>query len=351
MGWRLFCCMNADEKLYLIKRNTQEILVESELTEVLKKKSPVVYLGTSITGSPHIGYFVWATKLADFMKAGFKVKLLLADVHGSLDKTPWDLLEKRYEYYSIVIPALFQAVGGDVKKLEIVKGSDIQLKKEYVWDLYKMSTFVSIHDATKASSEVVKQTESPKISGILYPLMQALDEEYLGVDVQYGGVDQRKILVLAREVLPKLGYKARVEVMTPLIPGLSASGKMSSSEKHSKIDVRDDEKTVNEKLNNAFCEVGKVENNGVLAFCKYVIMVHKGDLNQPFIIDRPAKFGGPLEFKTYEEIESAYLAQKVHPMDLKKAVAKEINVLLEPVRKALKGKEKLIKDAYPDDSS
>lgn len=341
--------MDINQKLAIVKRNTEEILVESELSEVLKKKSPVVYIGTSITGSPHIGYFVWATKLADFIKAGFKAKILLADVHGALDKTPWELLEKRYEYYSIVIPALFEAIGADVKKIEIVKGSDVQLKKDYVWDLYRMSTFVSVHDATKSASEVVKQTESPKLSGLLYPLMQALDEEYLGVDVQYGGVDQRKILVLAREVLPKLGYKPRVEVMTPLIPGLSASGKMSSSEKHSKVDVRDDEKTVNEKLNSAFCEVGKTQNNGVLAFCKYVIMVHKGDLDQPFIVDRPAKFGGALEFRSYDELEAAYLSQKVHPMDLKKAVAREINLLLDFVRKRLKGREKLVKDAYPDE--
>lgn len=340
--------MTPEEKLSLIKRNTQEILVEDELASLVKKKSPVVYIGTSITGSPHIGYFVWVTKLADFIKAGFKAKILLADVHGALDKTPWDLLEKRYEYYNIVIPALFEAIGADVKKIEIVKGSDVQLKKDYIWDLYRMSTFVSVHDAMKSASEVVKMGENPKVSGLLYPLMQALDEEYLGVDVQYGGIDQRKILVLARETLPKLGYKARVEVMTPLIPGLTASGKMSSSEKGSKIDILDNENAVIEKLNGAFCEIGKVENNGVLAFCRYVIMVHKQDEGKSFVIERPQKFGGSLEFRSYEELEEAYLSQRVHPLDLKKAVAKEINLLLNSVRKKLKGKEELILAAYPN---
>jgi len=341
--------MNIEEKLALIKRNTQEIITEDELkTLIQQKKKPVVYLGTSITGSPHIGYFVWVTKMADFINAGFTVKVLLADIHGALDKTPWELLEKRYEYYSIIIPAFFEAIGADTTQLAIVKGSDFQLKKDYMFDLLKMSTYVTVHDATKAASEVVKMGDSPKLSGLLYPLMQSIDEEYLGVDVQYGGIDQRKILVFARENMPKLGYRSRIEIMTPLIPGLTASGKMSSSEKGSKIDVLDDEKTVNEKLNSAYCETGKTENNGVLAFLKHVIMVHKHDKKESFSIERPEKFGGNLTYSTYEHLEADYVAAKIHPLDLKKAVAKEINKLLAPIRAKLSGKDALIKSAYPD---
>ena len=342
-------CMDLDQKLALVKRNTQEIITEDELKKLLAtKKKPVVYLGTSITGTPHIGYFVWVTKMADFMKAGFEVKLLLADIHGALDKTPWPLLEKRYEYYNICVPALFEAIGADLSKLKIIKGSDFQLKKEYVLDLLKLSTFTTVHDATRAASEVVKMGDSPKLSGLLYPLMQSIDEEYLGVDVQFGGNDQRKILVFAREMLPRLGYKPSVEILTPLIPGLTPGGKMSSSEKNSKIDLLDNEKTVNEKLNAAFCEQGKVEGNGVLAFCKHVIMVHKEDNKKEFVIERPEKFGGTLKYSTYAELEKDYAAGKIHPMDLKKTVAKEINLLLETVRRKVKGKEKLINEAYPD---
>ncbi|MBI4146928.1 tyrosine--tRNA ligase [Candidatus Woesearchaeota archaeon] len=341
--------MNVEEKLALLKRNTQEIITEEELRKLLQtKKKPAVYLGTSVTGSPHIGYFVWVTKMADFMKAGFKVKVLLADIHGALDKTPWPLLEKRYEYYNIIIPAIFESIGADLNKLELIKGSDFQLKKDYMFDVLKLSTFVTVHDATRAASEVVKMGDSPKLAGLLYPLMQSIDEEYLKVDVQYGGVDQRKILVFARENLPKLGYKPRVEFMTPLIPGLTASGKMSSSEKGSKIDLLDDEKTVNDRLNAAYCPEKQVENNGVLAFLKHVIMTHKADKGQQLTIERPEKFGGPLTFKTYEEIERAYTDGKLHPMDLKKAAAKEINALLAPIRAKFTGKEQLIREAYPE---
>ena len=59
--------------------------------------------------------------------------------------------------------------------------------------------------------------------------IQALDEEYLGVDAQFGGVDQRKIFMFADKYLPMLGYKKRIHFMNPMIPGLTGD-KMSSSE-------------------------------------------------------------------------------------------------------------------------
>lgn len=55
------------------------------------------------------------------------------------------------------------------------------------------------HDAKKAGAEVVKQVDSPLLSGLVYPLLQALDEEYLQVDAQFGGVDQRKIFTFAEK--------------------------------------------------------------------------------------------------------------------------------------------------------
>ncbi len=339
--------MKVEERLRLVKRNTQEIVTEAELKELLrKKKNPVVYLGTAITGRPHIAYWIWILKLSDFLKAGFKVKLLLADLHGALDRTPWKLLEKRYEYYGIVIPAMFKSIGADIKNFEIVKGSDFQLDKNYFYDVLRMSSESSVHDSKKAGSEVVKQLKNPKLSGLIYPLMQAIDEEYLKADVQYGGVDQRKILMFAREYLLKIGYKARIEVMTPMIAGLVGE-KMSASDEESKIDLLDDEEAVERKVGKAYCPEGIAEGNGVLALIKYVVMVIKEDNKQELKIERAEKFGGNISYRSYKELEKDYRDKKLHPMDLKAALAKEINKMLEPVRKAMKGKERLVKEAYP----
>ena len=340
--------MNLEEKLKLIKRNTFEILTEDELINILKtKEHPSVYIGTATTGRPHIGYFCWAQKLADFSKVGFKIKVLIADIHGALDNTPWELLDKRYEYYNIVIPAMVESLGGKIENIEIIKGSSYQLNQNFVMDLYKLSSYVSVRNSTKAASDVVKMGDNPMLSGLLYPLLQALDEQYLDADIQLGGIDQRKIMVLAREFLPKLGYQPRIEVMFPLMKALTQDGKMSSSVQNSKIDLLDDLKTIQDKLKSAYCQEGDPEN-GIMDFAKIIIMTQKQDKGEEFIIDRPEKWGGPLKFKTTEDLEKAFVSKQLHPMDLKAGVAIEIDKLLAPIREKMKGKEQLIKEAYYD---
>ncbi|MCK5043732.1 tyrosine--tRNA ligase [Candidatus Pacearchaeota archaeon] len=334
-----------NEKFALVKRNTDEIIGEAELKKILDgKKKPVVYWGTAPTGKPHVGYFLPALKLADLIKAGFHVKILLADLHAALDNTPWTVLEKRYDYYAKIIPLMIQSIGADTKNLEFIKGSDFQLKSEYMFDVLRISSLTSVKGATKAASDVVKLGDNPKLSGLLYPLMQVMDEQYLEVDAQLGGVDQRKIMVLARESLPKLGYKPRVEIMNPMIPGLVGK-KMSASDEKTKIDLLDDEKTIGRKLNNAECVSGNPDN-GVMAFLKYVIMTIKKDKKEKFVIERPEKYGGNLEYENYEKVEKDFIAKKLHPLDLKNAVVKELIEMLKPIQKKRKELEKLAKKAY-----
>src|SRR5690606_15659098 len=119
----------------------------------------------------------------------------------------------------------------------------------------------SLHDSIKAASEGIKSAsgENVKLSGLIYPLMQALDEEYLKVDAQFAGVDQRKIMVYAREALPKIGYYERIEIMNPMVRGLIGE-KMSSSIEGTKIDLLDDEESVQRKVNKAECVAGEVNN-------------------------------------------------------------------------------------------
>ncbi len=341
--------LSLEKKFELVKRNTQEIITEDELKKLLKeKKKPIVYWGTAPTGKPHVAYFLPALKIADFLKAGFHVKVLLADLHAALDNTPWGLVEHRYDYYSAIIPLMIQAIGVDVKELEIVKGSEFQLKPEYMYDVLKISSVVSVRDSRKAAAEVVKNVEkdSAKLSGLIYPLMQAVDEEYLNVDCQLGGLDQRKIMVLARENLPKIGFNPRIEIMNPMIPGLIGK-KMSASDEKSKIDLLDDEKTIKEKIKKAEMIAGNPDN-GIMAFLKYVLMVIKEDNNEEFVVKRDKKFGGDLVYKKYSEIEEDYVSKKLHPLDLKNAVAEEIFRLLKPIQKHKKRLEKLAKLAYPN---
>lgn len=106
-------------------------------------------------------------------------------------------------------------------------------------DVYKLSALTSEHDAKKAGAEVVKQSSNSPLSGLLYPILQTLDEQYLDVDAQFGGLvslctamcdapckighaespfqDQRKLFTAAKEWLPKIGYRAVWSQRFPLL--------------------------------------------------------------------------------------------------------------------------------------
>merc|ERR1711976_1045834 len=180
-------------------------------------------------------------------------------------KAPWELLKLRTEYYEHVIKAMLTSIGVSIDKLRFVRGTDYRLSKEYTLDVYRLSSVVTEHDARKAGAEVVKQVQHPLLSGLLYPSLQALDEQYLGVDAQFGGVDQRKIFTYAEKYLPALGYVKRAHLMNPMVPGLQGA-KMSSSDVDSKIDLLDPPSVLKKKLKKAFYEPGNIADNGVLTF-------------------------------------------------------------------------------------
>ena len=249
-------------------------------------------------------------KIAHFLRAGCAIKILLADIHGFLDnlKAPIELVKYRAEYYKFVIISLLKAINVPLEKLEFVLGSSYQLSEKYTMDIFRLSSIVTEHDAKKAGAEVVRQVDNATLSSLIYPLMQSLDEEYLDVDAQFGGVDQRKIFALAAEQLPRINYKARAHLMNPMVPGL-AGGKMSASDPDSKIDVLDPPDVVKRKLKKAVCVPKEVKENGIISFVEYVLLPVSA-LKSPslkdgtFIVVR--KDQGPLVYNEIDKLKADY---------------------------------------------
>lgn len=262
-------------------------------------------------------------------------------------KAPWTLLEQRTKYYEAVIKAMLASLSVPLDKLKFVQGTSYQLSREYSLDVYRLSSTVTQHDAKKAGAEVVKQVEYPLLSGLLYPGLQALDEEYLKVDAQFGGVDQRKIFTFAEKYMPQLGYAKRIHLMNPMVPGL-AGGKMSSSEEDSKIDLLDSPANVKKKIKRAFCEPGNIADNGLLSFVKHVLFSIFKE-GEGFEITRKPEFGGNVTYMKHEDLEKAFAAEEIHPGDLKVSVENYINKLLEPIRKSFDNDfhRQLTEKAYP----
>ncbi|KUI57621.1 Tyrosine--tRNA ligase, cytoplasmic [Cytospora mali] len=347
--------MPAEERIALIKENLAEHLDFDIIEKIINEgKDPKVYWGTATTGRPHCGYFVPAIKLAQLLRSGCELTILLADIHGFLDnlKAPIELVEQRAHYYRRAITAMLTSTCGpeDVKKLKFVLGSSYQKSPEYCMDVYKMASVVSEHDAKKAGAEVVKQTANAPLSGLLYPILQVLDEQYLDVDVQFGGVDQRKLFTAAKDWLPKLGYRQRAHIMNPMVPGLQG-GKMSSSDANSKIDLLEDAETVVKKIKKAECVPKVPEGNGVLAFVEYVLMPAARLRGQPgFVVDRSRDSLPELVYTTVEQLHDDYRNDVLTPQILKPAVSRALNELMAPIRDEFNGDkewQELAERAYP----
>lgn len=315
------------DKLELIKRNVQEIVTEEELITLLEKKDkPTAYVGYEPSGKIHLGHVLTVNKLIDLQNAGFEITVLLADVHAYLNqKGTLEEVRKIADFNK----ECFIALGLNVEKTNFVYGSDYQLTPDYMLNVLKLTTIASLNRARRSMDEVGRKMEDPKVSQMVYPMMQAIDIALLDVDIAVGGIDQRKIHMLAREGLPHLGFKAPLCIHTPIILGLD--GKKMSSSSNNFISVDDSEEDINKKLKKAFCPVGTADENPILELFRYHICPRYDEL----IIERSEKYGGDIIFKNYYSLLDLYTSEQLHPMDLKKAAAKYLNLILEPVRELL----------------
>jgi tyrosyl-tRNA synthetase len=315
----------------------QETINLKVLQEKALQKQLHGYWGTAPTGKPHIAYMVPILSLSRMIKEGCKITIMIADYHAALDnnKTEWEALHARTEYYTMVIKELFKLTGVNPTpdQLQFTKGTDHQRgNPAYLDDLLKLSTAITVNIAKKATAEVVKCSSNPPLSNCIYPLMQVLDEVYLGTDFEFGGVDQRKIFVFGADYLPRIGYKEpRCYVMNPMIRSLGKAGKMSASETNSKIDLLDTPEDIIAKCKKAYSVDGEVEDNGVLQLFKYVIFELPA-YETGLTVTRPEKYGGDLHFKTYAELEQSFTAKNVASVDLKETLGKELVSILAPLR-------------------
>lgn len=319
--------MNTQERLNLIKRNTEEIVTEDELTALLKsKKQPVVYCGYEPSGPMHLGHLVTITKLLDLQEAGFTVKILLADVHASLNRKGEDKeIKKSVDLWKKTIKAL-------KIKAEVVLGSDFQFTKEYQLDVMRLAQHSTIHRGLKSMQEIARDVDNATISQLWYPLMQVADIKHLGVDIALGGLEQRKVHMIGKDEAKTLEYPF-IALHTPLITSLKGPGsKMSKSIPGSGISVTDSHEEIKNAITNAYCPMKETKDNPVMQLARLIVFPRISELN----IKRPAKFGGNVSYKEYSELESDYVAGKLHPTDLKNVIIEELEKIIAPVRKNFK---------------
>jgi len=189
-----------------------------------------------------------------------------------------------------------------------------------------------------------KETESLDMAQFFYPPMQAADIIALDADVVHAGMDQRKIHMLARDVFPKLDLKPPVALHTHLIPGLAEpvaegfeadrdvdkeiSSKMSKSKPWTCIFIHDTKEQIAEKLKKAYCPPKVAAGNPILEMIRYIVFHY----NNNFVVERPEKYGGNLDFDSFAKLEHAFVEGGVHPADLKSSLVEPLDVIIKPIR-------------------
>ncbi len=325
------------DKQETLLAHTNEVVTKDELTNVLQKDSPKAYIGFEPSGTVHLGWKICTNKIKDFLDCGFDFTVLLADWHAYInDKLGGDI--EAIKLCGRYMEDCFAAMGVDTDKIRFVYASDYVGDPRY-WELVlKTSKAISVARVKRAMDIMGREAEEAEkdLSKLFYPAMQVADIFYLDLDVAYGGTDQRHAHMLARDVAKKIEKKSPVAIHTPLLTGLQAGGrmdpaeaKMSKSKPDSMISIHDTPDEINRKIKKAFCPEKQVESNPILEMCQYVIFPELK--NEPFLIKRPEKWGGNLEFQRYEDLEQAF-QEDLHPQDLKKATANYLNQILEPIR-------------------
>ena len=355
--------LSVEEKFELITRNLEEILTSEDLRELLENGEKLKhYIGFEISGKIHIGSgLMCMSKLKDFMDAGIECSIFLADWHAWInDKLGGDIdvIKKvAVGYFKEGLKTSFKCIGGDPEKLKFVLGSDLYHNNDKYWQtLIDVSKNTSLGRMQRSITIMGrKEGESVDFAKLMYPPMQVADIFIQGINIAHAGLDQRKAHVVAREVAEKLKisplFNKKKEKIKPvavhhhLILGLQkppiwpvskeqmqelwSNMKMSKSIPDSAIFITDSPDEIKRKLNKAFCPEKEIEFNPVLDWAKYLVFRDKVILK----IKRDKKFGGDVNYRSYMELEKDFVVGKLHPMDLKNAVAEKIVEILEPVRK------------------
>ncbi|MFB0551548.1 MAG: tyrosine--tRNA ligase [Nitrososphaeria archaeon] len=341
--------MDLEERLELIKRlPTEEVITEQDLRDLLEtNEHPVAYDGFEPSGLAHVPFGVLrAAKLRDMLDAGCRFKLLLADWHAMINNKMGGDLEKIRKVGEYLIE-VWRASGIDPAQVDIVWSNDMVADREY-WKLFvSVAKNVTVQRLLRCLTIMGRrEAEIQQAAQLYYPAMQVSDIFFLKVDICQLGLDQRRANILARETGPKLGLWKPVAVhhhMLMGLRGLSAkpmgfdenraidlqiASKMSKSKPETTILVHDSAEEIARKIRGAYCPSKDVKNNPVLEYCKYIIFLRKEKLT----VERPKKYGGNLEYFTYDNVETDYRAGKIHPLDLKNATSRALNEILKPIR-------------------
>jgi tyrosyl-tRNA synthetase len=227
--------------LEIIKRGTEELLVESELVQKLLRSEKIgkplrIKLGLDPTAPDlHLGHTVVLNKMRQLQDLGHTVIFLIGDFTSMIGDpsgrnvtrpplTREQIEENAKTYFAQASMVL------DAAKTEIRYNSEwcdqlgargmIQLSSRYT-----VARILEREDFTKR----FKEGTPISVHELLYPLMQGYDSVALQSDLELGGTDQKFNLLVGRELQKDYGQEPQCILTMPLLEGLDGVEKMSKS--------------------------------------------------------------------------------------------------------------------------
>jgi len=310
--------VNSQEVIADLRKQDIEILTEERLTRIINEiPKPVTYIGLEPSNVIQIGNLSASIPVFKLAKHGFRGIILLADLHalandkGEIGEIQRFAASAREMYEKI---AKKMGIGG---KLEYKLGTQFEDQKYFI-QMLRLSRVINFTEAEKSMDEISKSSVSRMTSSLIYPLMQVLDIGELGVNVAVGGIDQRKVHVLAIENLKKLGYPTPVAIHSKVImQGVDGKRKMSKSFGNT-INLDETQETLEAKIKKAYCAPGDVDINPILGWYKALLFP---------VFDRPLSFGDK-EFEKYVNLETAWKKNEITPQELKRSAIRDLGELL-----------------------
>ncbi|OLO03281.1 MULTISPECIES: tyrosine--tRNA ligase [Salinicola] len=226
-----------DEALALIKRGTQEILIEDELVKKLESGRKLrIKAGFDPTAPDlHLGHSVLLTKMRQFQELGHEVIFLIGDFTGRIgDPTGKNVTRKPLTEEEVKANA--QTYREQVFKILDPDKTEVRFNAEWFGEMSAADMIELSAQSTVARmlerddfEKRYRAGQSISIHEFLYPLVQGYDSVALKADIELGGTDQKFNLLMGREIQKHFGQEPQVVITMPLLEGLDGVQKMSKS--------------------------------------------------------------------------------------------------------------------------
>ena len=226
-----------NQALALIKRGAEEILLEEELLEKLKKGKPLrVKAGFDPTAPDlHLGHTVLLNKLRQFQDLGHHVLFLIGDFTGMIGD-PTGKSATRPPLSQDEVKKNAESYAEQVFKILKRDQTEVVFNSTWLTDLGAagMLKLAASHTVARMLerddfSRRYKASQPIAIHEFLYPLLQGYDSVALKADVELGGTDQKFNLLMGRELQKQSSQSPQCVITMPLLEGLDGVQKMSKS--------------------------------------------------------------------------------------------------------------------------